>query len=102
MGLENFREYGALILLFQSCADDRLRQQVLKLVPELVDWEPVEPTKPDRWVLHAISGDGEKLGQQVVICREVDLKVHELEFRDRFDLATNVRVTIRKVQDDPR
>ncbi len=98
MSLDNFREYGALILLFRGCTDDRLRQQVLKLIPELAAWEPEEPGVMRRWVLRAVSGEGEKLGSQVVICRESELPIHEAEFHDRFDLATDVRIMVSSVE----
>lgn len=39
-----FREYTALVRLFQACADPALCRRALELVPELEEWLPPEPT----------------------------------------------------------
>jgi len=91
------REVQALLLLFESCPDERVRERAVGLVPDLAEWRTVQrPSAAKRWLLTA-STDGHVLGAKPVVCREEDLAAHEAALAAEYDLASHVKVSHREL-----
>ena len=97
-----FREYAALVRLYEGCTDPQLKRWASQQLPELDD---VAKPVARRWLLTAyrnaeIFSDGsyflppeaEVLDQETVVCREADLQAYKTDFAEQFDLAVGVVV----------
>lgn len=83
------REVQALILLYQACESETVRQRCLALVPDLAEWDDVIPTATTakRYRLTLRDASGTPAAEAEVVCRSVDLPAHVDDLRARFPLV---------------